>query len=379
MKVAWLIDPESRTWYWAVISQLFSYEEAISICNIPLSLNGAYDKLSWWPTRNGGAFGNSIFLGHFIWKVCYDILPTRLNLVKRKFSDQVMCPICNIENESLIHILCECPAATDVWGETRSPLRKWRATASSFMELWTEILINTPIKTQELCALICCNLWLRRNAFIFENVFTNPRQVLESALQQLESFQSASLHVVTEYQQQNSKQRPAARQWTKPKENHVKVNCDAALNDSRQTTGLGGLFQNSDGEILVSFSSNIDSTIQSALAETLALRKAMLLCWELQFHKALFEGDCLKVITDASSSKTVGDELYPIIHDIRTMLQHSPGWSIQFCHREANRAAHHLAKIAYNFSEERVWMEECPSPIDVIVLEEKLCNSAMFE
>lgn len=101
----------------------------------------------------------------------------------------------------------------------------------SFMDLWSEILAKTPIKIQELCVLICRNLWLCRNPFIFENVFTDPKQELESAFQQLETFQSASSPDEVAAQQQNSKQRLATTLCTKSKKDQVELNWDAALND----------------------------------------------------------------------------------------------------------------------------------------------------
>lgn len=180
-------------------------------------------------------------------------------------------------------------------------------------------------------------------------------------------------------QQQAVEQRQAAKQWIKPKEHQVKINWDAALNVSNHSTDLGGLIRDSKGDVLLAFCSNLGTLIEPYMAEALALRKAMVLCWELQFHTALFEGDCLQLISEAISSKILGNEIHPIIYDIRTFLKQAPGWSTQFCCREANRATHLLAKIACNNVEERVWMEDCPSLVDVITLEEQLCNSVMDE
>lgn len=52
-KVACLVVSESKTWNRPLIAQIFSHEEAETICNIPLSLLGAIDKISWWPAYNG--------------------------------------------------------------------------------------------------------------------------------------------------------------------------------------------------------------------------------------------------------------------------------------------------------------------------------------
>lgn len=88
----------------------------------------------------------------FLWKTCQDILPTRVNLAKKKFTVDVNCPIFKIKEETLIHVLQKCPAARDVWGEKDSPLHKWVTKVSGFLDL---------------CALISHNIWLRRNSYVF--------------------------------------------------------------------------------------------------------------------------------------------------------------------------------------------------------------------
>lgn len=70
-----------------------------------------------------------------MWRACYDAFLTRVNLVKRKVSDQVLCPICELEEKSLTHTLWEYLVASDVWRESSSPLRKWIAKAKNIREL----------------------------------------------------------------------------------------------------------------------------------------------------------------------------------------------------------------------------------------------------
>lgn len=70
-----------------------------------------------------------------MWRVCHDILPTRLNLVRRKVTEESWCPVCEGEEESLIHALWECPATTYVWGEMARPLGKWSNKAHEIWDL----------------------------------------------------------------------------------------------------------------------------------------------------------------------------------------------------------------------------------------------------
>lgn len=92
------------------------------------------------------------------------------------------------------------------------------------------------------------------------------------------------------------------------------------MSEPLQATRLGGLIHNSNGDVLVSFCSKLNYIASPAMAEAFALRKALLLCMELQFPKVAFEGDCLKVITATNSTEPEGDELHYIISYIRKIL-----------------------------------------------------------
>ena len=60
----------------------------------------------------------------FGWRACNDILPTKLNLSKRRIIDDAMCPICMRFLESAIYALWECEAAKDVWSGSLKILQK---------------------------------------------------------------------------------------------------------------------------------------------------------------------------------------------------------------------------------------------------------------
>lgn len=93
----------------------------------------------------------------------------------------------------------------------------------------------------------------------------------------------------------------------------------------------------------------------------------------------MFEGDCLKVISTSNSTTLVGDKLHSIIFDIRELLQQTPGWTLLFSYREANKAANALAKLACNLAKNVVWMENCPFSVVVFIKEDKLCNLVVDE
>lgn len=135
----------------------------------------------------------------------------------------------------------------DVWEENGNPLRKWGVSIPNFQDLWDEIMRKTSLESQELCALIFRNIWLRKNSFIFQNVFSNPKQVVDLAIYLLSSFQQASQQERKKLQKKQESQRTNNKPWRKQEENQAKFNWDAAVSAPLQTTSLGGLIRDSNG------------------------------------------------------------------------------------------------------------------------------------
>lgn len=128
------------------------------------------------------------YIKHFLWKVCYDILPIKLNLYKRLVLKNPTYPICNKEDEIVIHALWACLAASDVWGDT-SFKRKWPNIAPSFWQLWTKMVDKLPPQELELSVTIFEQLWSRRSLMVFEEKFESPCIILQRAKTLLKTYQ----------------------------------------------------------------------------------------------------------------------------------------------------------------------------------------------
>jgi hypothetical protein len=159
MKVSSLIDQELKQWNNSFIASHFLLEEASVIINIPLSPFLLRDRLIWRCTKNGEFTVRSAYhLGMerqarqnpgcsasknegevwktcwklrvpnaakmFLWRACHNLLPTKVNLFKRGVCESSVCPICLFENETVGHIVWECPAANYVWGGAPIKLQK---------------------------------------------------------------------------------------------------------------------------------------------------------------------------------------------------------------------------------------------------------------
>lgn len=69
------------------------------------------------------------------------------------------------------------------------------------------------------------------------------------------------------------------------------------------------------------FFCNITSPL---LAKALALRKLMMVCWELQLPKVLLEGDCLQVVFAANNNSPPDSDFCSILFDIQFLMHLGP-------------------------------------------------------
>ena len=149
--VSELIDSVSHCWMRDVIMSSFHREDAEAICNIHLSHRQVSDSVVWLHNRKGvysvrsgyyiarrvmrkddwaessrGSGGLQIWkklwklrvpnkIKVFGWRTCHEILPTCVNLARRKILSDPMCHCYKFFPESTVHAIWECVAAQDVW------------------------------------------------------------------------------------------------------------------------------------------------------------------------------------------------------------------------------------------------------------------------
>jgi ribonuclease HI len=81
-------------------------------------------------------------------------------------------------------------------------------------------------------------------------------------------------------------------------------------------------------------------------AEAMAARTAVEFCKEVGIYDVFLEGDSLLVVKAVKSTQPNWLPYGQVIDDIKSMLRSLRRWSIRHVKREANSAAHGLAKFA---------------------------------
>jgi hypothetical protein len=210
-----------------------------------------------------------------------------------------LCPCCKQEEETIIHVFWTCPAAVDVWGSGPKIFQKSYAWGNSFMEIMTDFFTWFTAEEMELLAVLARRIWLRRNTFFFDGIFTLPNRVVELAFEAHQEFklcnQKTQLIV-------GDMAPSAVRMWKLSPVGVVKVNWDAAVNKNEGCLRIGIVAHDCEGVLLgakcVFCLINADPTV----AESLAAIYAMIFCKEVGFFDVIFEGDALQVVKEIQST-----------------------------------------------------------------------------
>lgn len=192
-----LIDEGCNNWNKELIDAVFNPEEAHLIYSIPICSMNAHDHIIWglsnkWifsvktaqftnldaknqkASESSGdmqvlAVWNKIWnlgvvgkIKQFMWKVVFDLLPTKVNLFKKQIVANALCPCYNLVDEYVMHGLWGCNATMDVLGKSGSPVSKWSSSYEIFEELWLDFIQRLGVESLNLVAVICYMIWIRR-------------------------------------------------------------------------------------------------------------------------------------------------------------------------------------------------------------------------
>jgi len=185
-----LINLDTASWKSEIIDALFLPFEANIIKSIPLSSRLPVDKQLWAKSSNGlfsmrstyaiamrmsqkatnGApsdsnqqlrFQNQIWnlplphkLWHFTWRVCWDILPTKVNLMKRKVVQDAYCEECRTKAESIQHVLWTCPKAKEAWECSKMVVSMRSSRCQNFQDLMWLMMMEDLLEVDKIARVV---------------------------------------------------------------------------------------------------------------------------------------------------------------------------------------------------------------------------------
>jgi hypothetical protein len=211
---------------------------------------------------------------------------------------------------------------------------------------------------------IARQIWFRRNSVVFGGSFAPPKIVFSTAVDQVEAFSTATALSVPKRPQPSTTCVP---KWVSPPMGFVKLNWDASVDRKGQKMGIGLIVRDHAGGVVIMACESKKFVHNPAVAEALAARRGVELCAEWGIRKLLLEGDALQIV-QALISDTGGWAPYDVITmDAKQKLQNFQEFDVMHVPREANCAAHCLAKLALTLGENRTWRDNFPACMHNVV------------
>jgi hypothetical protein len=236
-------------WKTYLIKEVFMAEEADLICGLAVSPRSGEDRRIWRGTQSGQYTVRSAYhmakerveadfgscsnveqkkvtwkklwacrvpnvVKNFLWKACNNILATNDNMFKKHITNDPLCPVCNLEVETIEHIIWLCPSASDVWSEMPRRINKTVSANVDFMGLMETLMEQVSEEELSLVATVARLIWFRRNSLVYEGKFSSPCTILRNAKDQMEAHSFAEQH--GRYQQQSSDHHSPTRWKTPP-------------------------------------------------------------------------------------------------------------------------------------------------------------------
>jgi ribonuclease HI len=324
---------------------------------------------------------------HLLWRICRGCLPTRVRLREKHVSCPNMCPFCDNHEEDERHILFDCMESKQVWMEAglRAIVERRLLGSNDVKSIFFDICKTEPASMAGHFAMVTWCIWNHRNNWVWNGVRDTVKEVAMRASHMFGEWSAVnSLNYDTAgYTPTAAMRVPTAAghsahrdslgnhplRWQKPRDGWWKCNVDASFSQNPNGLACGWCVRDAGGLFVAAGTIFCNATVTVAEGEAVALLEAMRQCIACGWSNIVFESDSKVVVDAAHSNKQGNSELNSLISSINLLLHNHSNFEVKFTKRQANMAAHTLARAACSWPS-RMFFTSIPRCIDSIIINE---------
>ncbi|CAA0406188.1 unnamed protein product [Arabidopsis thaliana] len=376
LKVSHLIDPISKTWNLPIMRKLFPWED-INLIREQRPLVSREDFYCWSGTISGSYTVKSgydlisrnihqeIFkeaeanpsvnplydsiwhlftapkIKTFLWKVLKGAVAVEDRLRTRGIRIYDGCLMCKEENETINHILFQCPLARQVWALSllQSPVNGYGSSIFANMDhvlhYCQSLSLNNNVRFGS--PWIIWVLWKHRNKLLFEGVASLTQSIVAKAYEDCNQWLKA--------QQGESSKNKGVSRWLPPPVNELKCNIGVAWSKQTQISGASWVVRDDMGKVLLHS--------RRSYSQVHSLFQAKLKSWEWalesmgnhKFERVIFGASSHDIIFGLHKPKEY-PALLGHITELLKFTRNKPSWFMALEPKESNRGALEIAKSA---------------------------------
>ncbi|CAN1782224.1 Putative ribonuclease H protein At1g65750 [Linum perenne] len=324
------------TWAWGEESNgIFSIRSAYDLITNAGNLISVVDWKAIWSWKGPQQ------IRQFLWLAMHEKLLTNKERKRRHLTDNPNCVRCGGE-ESISHVLRDCPYAALVWGELKLPpsdVNWW----VSDIQTWLLNIIKH--ESSLLLGVTCWYLWKARNELTFEDTMMSAPSLARKSCSWAAAMISALEHMGRSDLVSTSK-RKVNIAWDHGPSGWMVLNTDGSVIVPSGSSVGGGLVRDEWSRCRLAFSSNV-GTCSITRAELRGIATGLGLAWEAGFKNIVVQADSRAAISliyaEGPPSHQHGGEIFTI-HKL--MLR---DWEVTIRHvyREGTRSAGFLASLGH--------------------------------
>ena len=163
------------------------------------------------------------------------------NLRKRGVSTDGLCPVCGLEEETILHALCRCMAVKEVWRLWKDCQIDFGVESLDFSDIALKVLAAGNLKDLEILFVVAWAIWHNRNIRVFESVCQEADQIWNFAVNLISDFKEVEKFYSLG---------PTAGEmsWRKPPNGVFKINTDGAMVGVGVLSSIGVIIKDCRGQ-----------------------------------------------------------------------------------------------------------------------------------
>ncbi|CAH9053737.1 unnamed protein product [Cuscuta epithymum] len=383
----------NRDWDISKLETLLPEEVVEEVRAVPIPTGSDYPDEMYWRSSSTGEFSvksayDSLALSQvnedwswlwkirtsekvrcFLWLVMKNKLLTNAERGKRHITEDTSCNLCNNEEETVLHILRDCPFAMAVWRKSGLGLPRigdMSPTSLEWVHSHCKAAGDTSGRTPHASrfAYTAWLVWKSRNSWIFEGKKPDVDRIVRKAHLLAEEY--TNITILNSIKQQKEAK---IVKWIPPESGFFKLNCDGSSRGRRKGAGAGGLIRNHKGEWVSGFILNIGKT-ECFKSELWALRQGLLLACDLDINKVIVEVDSESMLKVVKKKNSLTNRIGVLVRDCQKLLADERFIKFQHTFREGNNCADSLANAAHESAKGLLILHEPPVWIKSLLQED---------
>jgi len=299
----------------------------------------------------------------FLWLVVHQVIMTNTERQRRHLCDTAICQVCKSGDETILHILRDCPAMMGIWNRIVPPTLQRPFYTQTLLE-WIYGNVGSPVVREGIpwgtvFSMAVWWAWKWRCGNVFgENRKCRDRTQFVKEISR-DVYQAHCLANGGQIKRVRVERQIA---WSRPDEGWFKLNTDGASRGNPGLATAGGVIRDAAGNWVQGFAFNI-GVCTAPLAELWGVYYGLYYAWEKKITRLKLEVDSEMV---AGFLKTGICDTHPLSFLARLCYGFlSKDWLVQVSHvyREANHLADGLANYAFSCPLGLHLLDSCPDCI----------------